>query len=148
VALSKGFGMMFRVCSGSVPTPSLTLTFLLSTLFLLFLLFLVAISHTRAIGACIGFWVWVYIAKIPGTSRNTEQTSREVEALRLRFGRYRGFLLSDVPVSYLRWLRKQPGILPELKEAIGATLGIKPKRSETHRRPAIDGRALAAGPDL
>jgi uncharacterized protein (DUF3820 family) len=68
--------------------------------------------------------------------------------MKLRFGRYRGWDVTDVPVAYLRWLRRQPGVDAELKAAIGASLGIKPKTGAiVPHRPVFDGKLAACGRD-
>ncbi len=65
----------------------------------------------------------------------------------MKFGRYRGWLLSDVPIDYRRWLRRQPGLTPELREGIALSLGMKVQQVDVHRhRPApIDWKGRAAG---
>lgn len=67
--------------------------------------------------------------------------------MQLRFGRYRGLNVEDVPHSYLKWLRRQPGVTAELKAGISAALGIKPKGGQVHhhRPPMIDVKARASG---
>jgi uncharacterized protein (DUF3820 family) len=66
--------------------------------------------------------------------------------MRLRFGRYQGWNVETVPVSYLRWLKRQPGVSAELKAAIAAVLGVKPKAGQVqqHRAP-IDVKRRASG---
>ena len=57
-------------------------------------------------------------------------------------------VLETVPVSYLRWLRRQAGVSAELKAGIGAALGIKPKGADLHRhRPVstVDFKRQASG---
>jgi Putative quorum-sensing-regulated virulence factor len=65
--------------------------------------------------------------------------------MKLRFGRYKGWKVQDVPSCYLKWLRRQPGASTELREAITATLGGKATAAVIHRWPAFDSRRAAAG---
>jgi uncharacterized protein (DUF3820 family) len=66
--------------------------------------------------------------------------------MRLKFGRYQGWNIADVPHTYLRWLKRQPGVNAELKAGIGLMLGIRPRATEVHqRRPVIDYKARQAG---
>ncbi len=66
--------------------------------------------------------------------------------MRLKFGRYKGWLLADVPIDYRRWLRRQPGLTAETREGLSLSLGIKPKMDLHRHRPIpFDGKAAAAG---
>jgi uncharacterized protein (DUF3820 family) len=68
--------------------------------------------------------------------------------MKLRFGRYKGWDVANVPVAYLKWLRRQSGVDAELKAAIGAALGLKPKTGGiVPRNPVFDGKAAACGKD-
>jgi hypothetical protein len=70
---------------------------------------------------------------------------REGDIVKLRFGRFKGWNLRDLPSPYLKWLRRQPGTSAELREAIIATLSGKPTLAVIHRRPGFDARRAVAG---
>jgi hypothetical protein len=66
--------------------------------------------------------------------------------VKIRFGRYRGWNVKDVPVCYLKWLRSKPGVSTELRECIAAQLAGKATPAVLHRRrPVFDGRMAATG---
>ena len=69
--------------------------------------------------------------------------------MRLRFGRYRGMHLADVPAPYLRWVARQPRTRVELREAIAATLGSPRRTGATQAIPIarVDYKSRQAGSD-